>query len=410
MPLFVYTARTRAGKIETGSLEARDEDMLLAMLQERGLLVTSIVAAGRDELLTKRAGRKKRYHYRVTLDDLILLARQMATLLDAGVPLLRSLIVVSDQVESRTLDKVLYLVRKDVEGGRALSEALKKHRRVFSPFWINLVETGEASGQLPFVFDQVAKYLEEAGTLQRKIISALMYPAILTVVALGTIAVFMLRIIPIFERIFNEFQVELPFLTLMIIKISSFARRYFIFEILILAGLIFAVRKISQTEKGRWVLDRWKLKLPIFGHLFRMVAIERFASAFSVLIKSGVPILYALEIVEKAAGNKLVEAALEKVKSAVRAGQSMSKPMAESEVFPPIVVEMVEVGEEAGELANMLSRLGAFYKERIDTFISRFTAAFEPVVLITMGIIVGVIVISMFLPIFGLSSAIRITQ
>ncbi|MCM8783990.1 MAG: type II secretion system F family protein [Candidatus Omnitrophica bacterium] len=410
MPLFVYTARTKEGKVETGSLEAKDQDMLLAMLQERGLLVTSIVQASREELVSKTLGKKKHYHHGVKLDDLILLARQLATLLDAGVPLLRGLIVVSEQVESRFLDKVLYQVRKSVEGGSALSEALKKHPKVFSPFWVNLVQTGEASGQLPFVFDQIAKYLEEAGALRRKVISALVYPIILTFVAFATITVFMLRIVPIFERIFNEFQVELPFMTQMIIRLSSFVRRYFIWEVLGIIGLIFVLRKFSQTKNGRMIIDRVKLKLPLFGDLFLMIAVERFASAFSVLIKSGVPILYALEIVQKASLNKVIESALEKVKDSVRAGQSMSKPMAETGIFPPIVIEMTEVGEEAGELANMLNRLGIFYKERIDTFISRFTAAFEPVILIFMGIIVGIIVISMFLPIFGLSSAVKITQ
>jgi type IV pilus assembly protein PilC len=410
MPLFIYTARTKDGKVETGSLESRDQDSVLSLLQERGLLVTSIIASTREELTARAVVKKKRYHYQATLDDLVLLARQLATLLDAGVPLLRSLVIVSDQIESHTLDKALVAVRKDVEAGRALSESLKKHPRIFSPFWINLVETGEASGQLPFVFDQIAKYLEEAGAFRRKIISALMYPAILIFVATATIAVFIIRIIPIFERIFNEFQVELPFLTLMVIKVSVFLRQNIVIKILFLAGLIFGLQRLIKTDKGRWLWDRWKLKVPLFGHLSQMVAIERFASAFSVLIKSGVPILYALEIVEKSAANRLFESALERVKTAVRAGQSMSKPMAESEVFPPIVVEMIEVGEEAGELANMLSRLGAFYKERIDTFVNRFTVAFEPAVLVTMGLIVGVIVVSMFLPIFGLSSAIRLTQ
>ncbi|MFN7170086.1 MAG: type II secretion system F family protein [Candidatus Omnitrophota bacterium] len=408
MPLFIYTARTKEGRIETGSLEAKDQDSLLALLQERGLLVTSLVQASREEIISRRIGKKRHYHYGVRLDDLILLARQLATLLDAGVPLLRSLSVVSDQIESHTLDKVLYLVRKDVEGGKALSEALKRHPKVFSSFWINLVQTGEASGQLPFVFDQIAKYLEEAGALRRKIISALVYPAILTFVAIATLAIFIGRIVPIFERIFNEFQVELPLLTLLIIKISSLLRRYFLLEISGIMAIIFIIRKFSQKEKGRWLIDRWKLKLPLFGNLFLMVALERFSSAFSVLIKSGVPILYALEIVQKAAGNKLIESALERVKDAVRAGQSMSRPMAESEVFPPIVIEMVEVGEEAGEVANMLYRLGLFYKERIDAFVARFTAAFEPVVLIFMGMVVGTIVIAMFLPIFGLASAIKI--
>lgn len=406
MPLFIYTARTKEGKIETGSLEARDQDLVLSLLQERGLLVTSISTPTKEELTTVSIKKRKRYHYRVTLDDLILLSRQLATLLDAGVPLLRSLAVVSDQLESHTLDKVLRLVRKDIEQGQALSFALKRHPRVFSGFWISLVETGEASGQLPFVFDQIAKYLEEAGALHRKIISVLLYPAILTFAALSAITVFIVRIVPIFERIYAEFQVQLPFLTTTIIKLSLFTRRSLIWEILILLGLVIAFRRIRQTEKARWFLDRWKLKLPLFGRLFQMVALERFASAFSVLIKSGVPILYALEIVEKTADNKLLGAALEKVKSAVRSGQSMSKPMAECEVFPAMAVEMVEVGEEAGEMANMLSRLSSFYKERIDTFMGRFTTAFEPIVLVIMGVIVGIIVIAMFLPIFNLAGAV----
>ncbi|MCX5657501.1 MAG: type II secretion system F family protein [Candidatus Omnitrophica bacterium] len=407
MALFIYTARTKDGKIETGSLDMRDQDAALVTLQEKGLLVTSIISATPDKLVTKFNVKRKRYHYHVTLDDLVILARQMATLLDAGVPLLRCLAVVSNQLESHALERALALVRKDVEGGKALSESLKKYPRIFSPFWVNLVETGEASGQLPFVFDQIAKYMEEAGALQRKIISALIYPLILTFVAVGVITIFMVKIIPIFERIFSEFQVELPLLTRMIIGVSLFVRRNILIELLVIIGLVLGIRSMIKTERGRWLIDTWKLKVPVFGKLFEMVAVERFASAFSVMIKSGVPILYALEIVAKAADNRVIESALNKVKNAVRAGQSMSKPMAETGAFPPIVIEMIEVGEEAGELANMLARLGVFYKERIDTFVNRFASVFEPVVLVGMGIIVGVIVVSMFLPIFGISSAVK---
>ncbi len=407
MALFIYTARTKDGRVETGSLDARDQDAVLVTLQEKGLLVTSLISATPDKLVTKFNAKRKRYHYRITLDDLVILARQMATLLDAGVPLLRCLTVVSNQLESHTLERALASVRKDVESGKALSESLKKYPRIFSPFWINLVETGEASGQLPFVFDQIAKYMEEAGALQRKIISALIYPFILTFVAAGVIIIFMVKIIPIFERIFSEFQVELPLLTRMIIGVSLFVRQNILIELLVVGGLVFGIRSIIKTERGRWLIDTWKLKVPVFGKLFEMVAVERFASAFSVMIKSGVPILYALEIVAKAADNRVIESALNKVKNAVRAGQAMSKPMAESGAFPPIVIEMIEVGEEAGELANMLARLGAFYKERIDTFVNRFAAVFEPVVLVGMGIVVGIIVIAMFMPVFGISSAVR---
>lgn len=404
MPFFRYVARDKTGKLIDEVVETVSEENLVNSLQARGLLVISVGPAPQAKTVKKA---HRRYHRHVKIEDLILFSREIATLLSSGVTLTKSLEILSKQIESQALLRAVEQIKKDVEGGYTFQNALKKHDKIFSTFWINLVETGEASGHLPSSLDQLATYLEESADLRRKVTSALIYPAILVMVAACAIAIFLLKIVPIFSEIFKGFGVKLPLLTQVVITASNIVRKYF----LIVAGsviiLFFILKKYISTERGREQFDQIKFKLPLFGPLMQEVAIERFASSLSTLIKSGVPILHALEISEKTAGNKIMEMALKDIKTAVRGGKGMAQPMQDSGIFSPLVVQMVSVGEEIGELGKMLDRIAIFYKERVNTFVTRFTTMFEPIVLVFMGIMVGILVIAMFMPIFSISSAVK---
>ena len=404
MPFFRYIARDKSGKLIEDTLEAVSQEELINSLQAKGLFVVSI---GPVDKVKKVRKVQRRYHRRVKAGDLILFSRELATLLSSGVTLIKSLDILCKQIESQVLLRTVEQIKKDVEGGYTFQSALKKHNRIFSEFWIHLVETGEASGHLPGSLDQLAGYMEESAALKKKITSAMIYPIILVCVAAGAIAIFLLKIIPIFSEIFSGFNVALPVLTQIVVNMSEIARKYFLVVIGISAAVFFVLKKYVSTDIGRRQFDALKLKLPLVGPLMQEICTERFASSLSTLIKSGVPILHALEITEKTAGNKIMEQALRDVKTSVRDGKGMAQTMEESALFSPLVVQMVGVGEEIGELGKMLDRIAVFYKERVNTFVSRLTTMFEPIVLVFMGVVVGVLVVAMFMPIFSISSAVR---
>lgn len=355
-----------------------------------------------------RFGRpERRFHRRVRLDDLILFARQLTTLLEAGVPLLRSLGLILEQIESRQLYLAVKEVRGDIEGGRSLRDALNRHPAIFSRFWISLVETGEASGQLPSILDQLARYLEAKGALRGKIISATVYPVLLISAAILAVAIFMLVIIPVFAGIFAGFDMPLPLMTRMVMALSDAARHYFIHGLIVLGGVGYGIYRYINTERGRWRLDQFQLNLPLVGTLLCRIAAARFARGLGTLVKSGTPILRALEMMTRTAGNKVVEKALGDVRIAVRDGRTMAEPLRRTGIFPPMVAQMVTVGEETGKLGEMLDRIADFYEERIARSVDRLTALFEPMMLVLLGGVIGFLVMAMFLPIFRLSSVIR---
>lgn len=408
MPQFSYRLRDKEGKvIEEGVIEGANEEEVTAILQKRGFLVTNLTQRVVKSEVERPLKIRERLRRRITQDDLILFARQLSTLLDAGVTLLRSLEVITSQIESRGLHQILSDVKKGVESGATFHDALAKHPKVFSEFWVNLIETGEASGQLALPLKQIADYLEAMREFQKKLISALIYPVILSTVALLALLIFTFRIIPIFTNIFTGFGVELPLLTKVIIGLSNIMRRYFFYGIIFLFVLVYLIRKYIQTDEGKRRFDQLKLNSPLVGNLFRNIAIFRFCSSMDMLLKSGVPILIALEVARKAVGNKIMEEALEKVKADVRDGKSMAESLGKSAIFTPMVIQMVGIGEEVGEVDKMLEKVSGFYKERVDTAVARFAMLFEPLTLVFMGVVVGILVISMFLPIFKLVTIAR---
>jgi type IV pilus assembly protein PilC len=404
VPFFRYIARNKSGKSVEETIESVSRDELVNSLQTRGLYVVSIDLAAE----TKRTKViPRRYHRGVNINDLIMFSKELATLLGSGVTLIKSLDILCNQIESLTLLRAVEEIKKDVEGGYTFQNALKKHAKIFSEFWLHLVETGEASGHLPASLEQLAGYLEESSSLRKKIVSAMVYPVILICVAIGAITIFLVKIIPIFSEIFKGFDMELPLLTQIVINMSNIVRKYFLIAIGIIIVLFFVVKRYISTEKGRRQFDILKFGSPLIGHLMQEISTERFVSSLATLLKSGVPILHALEITEKTAGNRLMEEALREVKTAVRDGKGMAQTMGNSALFSPLVVQMIGVGEEIGELGKMLDRISAFYKERVNTFITRLTTMFEPLVLVFMGVLVGILVVAMFMPIFSISTAIK---
>ena len=404
MALFRYIARDKSGKVINEVLESASRDGLIDNLQARGLYIVSVDLAAE---LKKASKLKRRYHRGIKAMDLIMFSRELATLLSSGVTLIKSLDILCKQTESQTLLYAVEQVKKDIEGGYTFQNALKKHPKIFTDFWIHLVETGEASGHLPLSLDQLAVYLEESAELKKKITSAMVYPVILMCVAGAAIGIFLLKIIPIFSDIFKGFNVELPLLTRIVIGVSNVVRKYFLFVTMGIGLLVFLFKQYTSREAGRMQFDALKLKLPILGPVMLEIATERFASGLSMLIKSGVPILHALDIAEKTAGNKVVEKELSGVKTAVRDGKGIAQTMQDSAIFSPLAVQMIGIGEEIGELGKMLEKIATFYKERVATFVDRLTSMFEPLVLVFMGVVVGVLVIAMFMPIFSISSAIK---
>jgi type IV pilus assembly protein PilC len=406
MPRFFYIARNKSGRKETGAEDASTLEEAVSRLQAKDLIVVNIFPEAKegsiDSGITPKA-RLKPKHYRVTADDLVLFCRQLATLLGAGITILKSLDIIAQQVSSRQLYSVIKSLQKNMEAGLSFHVAMAKHRNVFSELWVNLVESGEASGNLATVLNRLAGYLERGAAFKKNFISALIYPIILMVSGAGALLFLTIKIIPTFAELFKGFNIKMPFLTQLLITTSSFIRKYiFIIFIALIIG-VYLLRRLIATTAGRRSFEKFLFSLPLFGEFLRVLIIERFTSEMATLVESGVPILYSLEIAEHSVDNLTLGDIIGRIKDDVREGKPLSAPLEKSGFFDPMVVQMVTIGEEIGELSSMFKRLNVFYQDYVDTFLARFTSMFEPIMLIFMGIIVGIMVIGMFLPIFQIA-------
>ena len=400
MPNFKYTAKDQAGKPASGIFEAADRASAIEMLRKKGLIIISVSESlSRIKVPPLSFGKGK-----VKTDDLVIFSRQLATMVDAGIPLVGALDILGEQGENKTFGNILLRIRNDVEAGSSLSEALWKHKKTFSALFVSMVKAGESSGMLDEILDRLATYLEKTSALQKKISSALIYPAVVSVMAISVTLLLLLKVIPIFKNIFSGFGADLPKPTMILIAISDALQKYFLVIIIVIAAVVFFVIKYVNTEKGRLKYDALLLKLPIFGILFKKVAISKFTRTLATLIKSGVPILNSLDIVGKTAGNKAIEMAVETVSTNVREGENVAEPLGKSKLFPPMVVRMVSVGEQSGELEKMLSKIADFYDEQVDASVNGLTSLIEPLIIAFLGIVIGTIVICMFLPIFKITA------
>lgn len=402
MLTFAYTARNREGRSITGVVEAKDRPAAIDELRKKELIIISVEeAAPKAKFGLDFLNRKP-----IKIDDLVIFSRQLATMVDAGIPLVGALDILGDQMENRSFGSIIMTVRNDVETGSSLSDALAKHKKVFSPLFINMVKAGESSGMLDEILDRLAEYLEKSSALQKKVQSALVYPAVVSGMAVSITLLLLLKVIPVFKTIFSDFGAALPTPTMIMITISEFLQKYFLLAVILMAACGVLLARYINTEKGRTRIDGLILSMPVFGMLLRKVAISKFTRTLSTLIRSGVPILAALEIVGKTSGNRVVEIAIDNVRANVREGENIAEPLARSKIFPPMVTRMVSVGEQAGELEKMLSKIADFYDEQVDAAVSALTSLIEPLIIAFLGIVIGSIVICMFLPIFKITAVV----
>ena len=399
MPVFSYRGRGASG-LTTGEVEAPDRMAAVGELRNRAILVTKIQEKAGGKTVVKLGGK-------VNDREMAIFTRQFSTMIDAGLPLVQCLNILADQSESKTLRAVTANVARQVEAGATLAESLRRHPRIFDDLFTNLVQVGEAGGILDVVLQRLSVYIEKAAALKRKVKAAMVYPSTIIGVAF-LIVIFMLTfVIPTFATMFKNLGADLPLPTQIVLWMSDFVRGYIIFIILGVMGAVYLLRRYYRTENGKSTIDALLLKLPVFGTLIRKVAVARFTRTFGTLVSSGVPILEGLRITARTAGNKVVEKAVMQCRAAVTAGKTLAEPLKTSGVFPPMVTQMIAVGEQTGALDAMLNKIADFYDDEVDTAVGALTALLEPLMIVILGVIIGGLVVAMYLPIFRLVTLIK---
>lgn len=397
MNSYQYSAKDIKGQTITGIVQAASESEVADILHKKELVVVSV------EIAKAAAVRPKRSDKKVKLDDLVIFSRQLATMIGAGIPLVNALGILAEQIENENLRGIIGTVRSDIEAGISFSDAMAKHPVVFSDLFVNMAKAGEASGMLNEILDRLATFMEKQAALNRKITSSLVYPAVVVSMAFIITALLLLKVVPTFKGIFESLGGTLPAPTQVLIFLSDLLRKYFLYTIFALGIAVYLFRSYIKTERGRYRFDQQLLKLPVFGPLLRKLAVAKFSRTFSTLVKSGVTVLSALDIVSKTSGNKVVEEAVVNCSKSVRNGEPISKPLAKSGVFPPMVTRMINVGEQTGQLEKMLSKIADFYDDQVDSAAAALTSMIEPMVIAFLGVVIGGIVIALFLPIFKIS-------
>lgn len=409
MPQYEYFVKDQQGHDQTGVEEAQDTALLIENLRKHGYLIIRINEIKQKSLFSIQKGRQapRGKSGAVKIDDLTVFSRQLSTLVGAGIPLLEGIEILIDQTENATFKVVIRKLHEEVRAGKSFSEALEKHPKVFSFLFVHMVCAGETSGHLEEILDRLATYLEKTSALQKKIRSALTYPAVVTAMALIITTGMMTFIIPKFAEIFSSVNAKLPLPTLVLIDVSNFVKANILLILAMGTALVFLFRFWIKSKSGRFVWDALKLKFPVFGPLFLKVAVSKFCRTLSTLVKSGVPILSSLEIVAYTSGNAQLEKLILGIRSSVTKGEGISGPLSQGTILPPMVVRMIAVGEETGELEKMLSKIADFYDSQVDSTVSALTSLIEPLVIAFLGIVIGGIVVSMFLPILTLTQAIH---
>ncbi|GER92802.1 pilus assembly protein PilC [hot springs metagenome] len=398
---FKWAGKTLRGEQKSGEITANTKDEVISALRRQGILPTVITETAPSR---KLFGQKKQ---KITDKDIVVFTRQFATMFMAGIPIVQGLDIMSKQSENKTLGAVVAQIKADVETGTTLADALKKHPKIFDDLYVNLVAAGEAGGVLDAVLMRLAGYIEKAMKLKKKVKGAMIYPAIVISVAVLVIAIIMIWVIPIFSKIFTEMGAKLPAPTRSVIWLSNFLGGVGGLVILIgIVATIFGIKKYRGTETGRKNTDRFLLKMPVVGDLLRKVAVARFTRTLGTLISSGVPILDGLDICARSSGNKVVEEVVFEVKKEVASGKTVAEPLSKSEVFPPMVTQMINVGESTGALDQMLIKIADFYDDEVDNAVANLTTMLEPMLMVFLGTTIGYIVVALYLPIFKMGEVV----
>ncbi|MGD0885811.1 MAG: type II secretion system F family protein [Thermodesulfovibrionales bacterium] len=403
MPVtFQWSGKTVRGTIESGELVANSKDEVIAQLKRRSITPT---------IVTEKAGKAKfsfNMGAKVKDKDIVIFTRQFATMIDAGLPLVQGLEILSTQVENKALARTLTTIKSDVESGSTYADALKKHPRIFSELYANMVAAGEAGGILDTILNRLAVYIEKAMKLKKKVKGAMVYPIVVSSIAIIVIGIIMVFVVPTFSKMFTSMGGILPLPTRVIMQMSHFiAGIGGLVVLILLVAFIVAIKQIRRMEQGKKVTDRLLLKLPIFGPLLNKVAVAKFTRTMGTLVSSGVPILDGLEITAKTAGNKVLEYSIMEVRKQVSEGKTLAEPLSKAKVFPPMVTHMIAVGESTGALDAMLTKIADFYDDEVDNAVNTLTSMMEPLLMVFLGGAVGFIVIAMYLPIFKLITLIK---
>jgi type IV pilus assembly protein PilC len=395
MPVFNYTGRSRGGQVLSGEMEAASREAVVARLRSQQVMATSVRAKPRDITIPGFGGG-------VGEKDIVIFTRQFATMIDAGLPLVQCLEILASQQENKVFKKVLVEIRQSVESGSTFAAALKQHPKAFTSLYANMVEAGEAGGILDTILNRLAQYMEKAMALKKKVKSAMIYPSTIVTVALAVVTFLLIFVIPTFKTMFEGFNTALPLPTQIILEASRLVRGYFLYGAAVIVAGIFGLRAWYRTAAGRTTIDAFLLKTPVFGILIRKVAVAKFTRTLGTLISSGVAILDGLEITARTAGNKIVEQAVLRTRASIAEGKTIAEPLKESGVFPPMVVQMIAVGEQTGALDAMLSKIADFYDEEVDTAVGNLTSLLEPMLMVFLGVVIGGVVVAMYMPIFKL--------
>jgi type IV pilus assembly protein PilC len=400
MPIFKWEGKTVRGAVKKGEMEAASEGALRVHLRQQNIIPTKISAKAKELSISLPFGKS------VNQRSIAIFTRQLATMIDAGLPLVQSLEILASQQEHKTFKNILRGVREDVEGGATFAGALKKHPATFNELYTNLVVAGEEGGILDNILLRLASYIEKAEALKKKVKSALVYPSVIVTVAIGVVAILMIFVIPVFETMFSSAGQTLPLPTLIVVLISKYFRKYIFIVIPAMVLAFYFLKKWHKTDNGKAVIDRLLLKAPVFGSLFKKIAVARFSRTLGTMVSSGVPILDGLNIVSRTAGNKTIETAILNARASIREGETIAEPLGRSNIFPPMVIQMIAVGESTGALDSMLGKIAEFYEEEVDVAVANLTSMLEPLLMIFLGVVIGGVVIAMYLPIFSMASAV----
>ena len=401
MPTFTYEGKTLTGEVRKGEIEAASLAVATAALRRQQIITSKLAEKKGGGFALSIPG----FGAKVTTKEIVIFTRQFATMIDAGLPLVQCLEILSGQQPNQLFKTTLTEIKKSVEGGSTFADALRRHPKVFDELYVNLVAAGEVGGILDTILNRLAVFMEKSEKLKGKIKGALMYPLVICIIAGIVVAVLLLYVVPIFQGMFADFGSALPAPTQFVVNLSNGLKSYWWAFLGTIIGIVVSIRQFYHTDRGRVVIDGLLLKAPVFGDLLRKTAVARFTRTMATMISSGVPILEALEIVAKTAGNKIVESAIMQTRISLSQGKTLAEPLAATKVFPSMVVHMIGVGEATGALDAMLSKIADFYEEEVDTAVDTLMSLIEPALMAFLGVVVGGLVITMYLPIFKLAGA-----
>ena len=401
MPVFRWEGTTKKGEGKKGEMDVADELVARTTLRRQGFKSIAVKQKPKDLLENipfLQGG--------VDEKNVVVFCRIFSTMIDAGLPLIQCLSILAEQEENKAFSKILRTIKEDIEGGTSLTDSLKKHPKVFDDLFVNLIAAGEAGGILDVVLQRLSAYLENAMRLKAAVKSAMTYPITVLCIAAGVVTLLLLKVIPTFQKMFADMGGELPGPTAMVVGMSEFMQNYWWVLGIIVAAILIGLKAFYKTEKGHWTIDALMLKAPLIGNVLRKVAVAKFTRTLATMMSSGVPILEGLNIVSKTAGNVVIEAAVVKTRQAISEGQSIAEPLSASGVFPPMVVQMIAVGEATGALDIMLNKIADFYDDEVDAAVKGMTAMIEPIMMVFLGGVCGGMIIAMYLPIFKMASVV----